>query len=50
MDMKAQGEFHKEDRKNRKLEIKAEYAKQQQGTELQKLEHTRQHFFLDYEN
>ena len=38
MDMKAQREFHKENRKNRRLELKAEHAKQQQAIELQKLE------------
>ena len=38
MDMKAQKEFHKENRKNRQLELKAEHAKQQQAIEHQKLE------------
>ena len=38
MELKAQREFHKENRKNRRLELKAEHAKQQQAIELQKLE------------
>ena len=38
MDMKAQREFFKENRKNRQLELKAEHAKQVQAIELQKLE------------
>ena len=42
MDMKAQREFHKENRKSRQLEIKAEDAKQQQVIELQRLEHAKQ--------
>ena len=42
MEMKAQREFHKENRKNRQLELKAEHAKQQQVIELQKLEHAKQ--------
>ena len=42
MKMKAQRELHKENRKNRRLELKAENAKQQHEIELQKLEHARQ--------
>ena len=42
MEMKAQREFHKENRKNRQLALKAEHAKQQQVIELQKLEHAKQ--------
>ena len=42
MKMKAQRELHKENRKNRRLELKAEHAKQQHAIELQKLEHARQ--------
>ena len=38
MKMKAQRELHKENRKNRRLELKAENAKQQQAIELQKIE------------
>ena len=38
MKMKAQRELHKENRKNRRLELKAEHAKQQHEIELQKLE------------
>ena len=41
MEMKAQREFHKEIRKNRQLELKAEHAKQQQVIELQKLDHAK---------
>jgi hypothetical protein len=40
--MKAQREIHKENRKSRRLELKAEHAKQQHEIELQKLEHARQ--------
>ena len=40
--MKAQREFHKENRKNRWLELKAEHTKQQQVIELQRLEHDKQ--------
>ena len=42
MKIKAQRELHKENRKNRRLELKAEHAKQQHEIELQKLEHARQ--------
>ena len=42
MDMKAQREFQKENRKNGQLELKAEHAKQQQVIEPQKLEHAKQ--------
>ena len=42
MDMEAQREFHKENKKNRQLELKTEHAKQQQEIELQKLEHAKQ--------
>ena len=42
MKMKAQRELHKENRENRRLELKAENAKQKQAIELQKLEHARQ--------
>ena len=42
MKMKAQRELHIENRKNRRLELKAEHAKQQHESELQKLEHARQ--------
>jgi predicted RNase H-like nuclease (RuvC/YqgF family) len=42
MKMKAQRELHKENRKNRILELKAEHAKQHHVIELQKLEHARQ--------
>ena len=42
MDTKSQREFHKENRKNRQLELKAEHAQQQQVIELQKLEHAKQ--------
>ena len=42
MKMKAQRELHKENRENRRLELKTENAKQQQAIELQKLEHARQ--------
>ena len=42
MKMKAQRELHKENRKNRRLELKAENAKQQHVIELLKLEHVRQ--------
>ena len=38
MKMKAQRGLHKENRKNRRLELKAEHAKQQHEIELQKLE------------
>ena len=38
MKMKTQRELHKEIRKNRRLELKAEHAKQQQTIELQKLQ------------
>ena len=38
MKMKAQRELHKENRKNRRLELKAEHAKQQHEIGLQKLE------------
>jgi hypothetical protein len=41
--MKAQRELHKENRRNRRLELKAEHAKQQHEIGLQKLEHSRQH-------
>ena len=40
--MKAQKEFHKENRKNRQPKLKAKHAKQQQAIELQKLEHAKQ--------
>jgi hypothetical protein len=43
MKMKAQRELHKENRTNRRLELKAEHARQQHEIELQKLEHARQH-------
>ena len=36
--MKAQSEFHKENRKNRKLELKVECAKQKQAINIQKIE------------
>ena len=42
MKMKAQRELHKENRKNRRLELKAEHATQQHAIKLQKLEHARQ--------
>ena len=42
MEMKAQREFHKYNRKNRQLELKAEHAQHQQVIELQKLEHAKQ--------
>ena len=42
MDIKAQRKFHKENRKNRWLELKAEHTKQQQVIGLQKLEHAKQ--------
>ena len=38
MDVKAQRELHKENRKNRRLELKTDHARQQQAFELQKLE------------
>ena len=38
MGMKAQSEFHKENRKKGKLELKEEYAKQQQSMDIQKIE------------
>ena len=38
MKMKTQRELHKENRKSRRLELKAEHARQQQAIELQKLE------------
>ena len=41
--MKTQRKLHKENRKSRRLELKAEHAKQQHAIELQKLEHARQH-------
>ena len=40
--MKTQRKLHKENRKSRRLELKAEHTKQQQAIELQKLEHARQ--------
>ena len=40
--MKTQRKLHKENRKSRRLELKAEHAKQQHAIELQKLEHARQ--------
>ena len=42
MEMKAQREFHNENRKNRRLELKAKHSQQQQVIELQKLEHAKQ--------
>ena len=42
MKMKAERELHKENRKNRRLWLKAENAKQQHEIELQKLVHARQ--------
>ena len=42
MKMKAQRELHKENRTNRRLELKADHTKQQHAIELQKLEHARQ--------
>ena len=42
MKMKAQRELHTENRKNRRLVLKAEHAKQQYEIELQKLVHARQ--------
>ena len=42
MDMKAQRGFHKENRKNRWLELKAGHAQQQQVIEFQKLEYAKQ--------
>ena len=42
MKMKTQREHHKENRKNRRLELKAEHAWQHHAIELQKLEYARQ--------
>ena len=42
MKMKAQRKLHKENRMNRRQELKAEHARQQQALELQKLEHAKQ--------
>ena len=42
MEMKAQREFHKYNRENRRLELKAEHAQHQEVIELQKLEHAKQ--------
>ena len=49
MDMKAQREFHKENRKNRRLELKAEHAKQQQVIGLQKLEHAKKQQTIEHQ-
>ena len=40
--MKAQKEFHKENRKNRQPKLKAKHVEQQQAIELQKLEYAKQ--------
>ena len=50
MKMKAQRELHKENRKSRRLELKAENTKQQQAIELQKLEHARQQQAIELQN
>ena len=42
IEMEAQREFHKGNRKNRQLELKAEHAQQQQVIEFQKLVHAKQ--------